>query len=109
MYDFAAEPGNNELTVTEGEIITITNPDVGGGWLEGKNSQGVRGLVPTDYVEILHEGAKDGISAADQAFFDCLSSTTAQINSQVAKNSSQVGVFYLFDVEHDFNTLSMAN
>ncbi|XP_077204877.1 sorting nexin-9 isoform X2 [Paroedura picta] len=89
IYDFAAEPGNNELTVSEGEIITITNPDVGGGWLEGKNSQGDRGLVPTDYVEILHEGAKDGISVADQAFFDRLSSTTAQINSQVAKSSSQ--------------------
>lgn len=26
MYDFSAEPGNNELTVNEGEIITITNP-----------------------------------------------------------------------------------
>jgi len=26
--------------------------DVGGGWLEGKNSQGERGLVPTDYVEV---------------------------------------------------------
>lgn len=25
MYDFAAEPGNNELTVNEGEIIIITN------------------------------------------------------------------------------------
>ncbi|KAJ6664549.1 hypothetical protein lerEdw1_006122 [Lerista edwardsae] len=89
MYDFAAEPGNNELTVNEGEIITITNPDVGGGWLEGKNSQGERGLVPTDYVDILHEGAKDGISAADQAFFDCLSSNTAQTNSQAVKNNSQ--------------------
>uniref|UniRef100_A0ACB8GBR9 Sorting nexin-9 n=1 Tax=Sphaerodactylus townsendi TaxID=933632 RepID=A0ACB8GBR9_9SAUR len=95
MYDFAAEPGNNELTVNEGEIITITNPDVGGGWLEGKNSQGERGLVPSDYVEILREGAKDGISVADQAFFDCLSSTTAQINTQVAKSSGQVGISYL--------------
>uniref|UniRef100_A0A803SLN9 Sorting nexin n=1 Tax=Anolis carolinensis TaxID=28377 RepID=A0A803SLN9_ANOCA len=90
MYDFAAEPGNNELTVNEGEIITITNPDVGGGWLEGKNSQGERGLVPTDYVEILHESAKDGISVADQAFFDCLSTSTTQSNSQAAKNPSQV-------------------
>ena len=52
MYDFAAEPGNNELTVNEGEIITVTNPDVGGGWLEGRNSKGERGLVPTDYVEV---------------------------------------------------------
>ncbi|XP_014806604.1 PREDICTED: sorting nexin-9 [Calidris pugnax] len=92
MYDFAAEPGNNELTVSEGEIIVITNPDVGGGWLEGKNSQGERGLVPTDYVEIITEGAKDGISCgnslADQAFFDSLSSSTAQTNS-AAKSSNQ--------------------
>ncbi|XP_066035131.1 sorting nexin-9 isoform X2 [Chamaea fasciata] len=95
MYDFAAEPGNNELTVSEGEIITITNPDVGGGWLEGKNSQGERGLVPTDYVEIITEGSKDGISCgnslADQAFFDSLSSNTAQTNS-AAKSSNQASV-----------------
>ncbi|XP_053830058.1 sorting nexin-9 isoform X2 [Vidua macroura] len=95
MYDFAAEPGNNELTVSEGEIITITNPDVGGGWLEGKNSQGERGLVPTDYVEIITEGAKDGVSCgnslADQAFFDSLSSNTAQTNS-AAKSSNQASI-----------------
>uniref|UniRef100_A0A8C5TCB1 Sorting nexin n=1 Tax=Malurus cyaneus samueli TaxID=2593467 RepID=A0A8C5TCB1_9PASS len=95
MYDFAAEPGNNELTVSEGEIITITNPDVGGGWLEGRNSQGERGLVPTDYVEIITEGAKDGISCgnslADQAFFDSLSSNTAQTNS-AAKSSNQASL-----------------
>ncbi|NXM35758.1 SNX9 protein, partial [Oxyruncus cristatus] len=95
MYDFAAEPGNNELTVSEGEIITITNPDVGGGWLEGKNSQGERGLVPTDYVEIIAESAKDGISCdnslADQAFFDYLSSDIAQTNS-AAKRTNQAPI-----------------
>nr|2ENM_A Chain A, Sorting nexin-9 [Mus musculus] len=62
MYDFAAEPGNNELTVTEGEIITVTNPNVGGGWLEGKNNKGEQGLVPTDYVEILPNDGKDPFS-----------------------------------------------
>lgn len=25
LYDFTAEPGNNELTVKEGETVTITN------------------------------------------------------------------------------------
>lgn len=25
LYDFTAEPGNNELTVTKGETVTITN------------------------------------------------------------------------------------
>uniref|UniRef100_A0A8C0NV52 Sorting nexin n=1 Tax=Canis lupus familiaris TaxID=9615 RepID=A0A8C0NV52_CANLF len=94
MYDFAAEPGNNELTVNEGEIITITNPDVGGGWLEGRNSKGERGLVPTDYVEILPNDGKDpfscGNSVADQAFLDSLSASTAQANSSAANSNNQV-------------------
>lgn len=25
LYDFTAEPGNNELSVKEGETVTITN------------------------------------------------------------------------------------
>ncbi|XP_014400550.1 PREDICTED: sorting nexin-9 isoform X1 [Myotis brandtii] len=94
LYDFAAEPGNNELTVTEGEIITITNPDVGGGWLEAKNSKGERGLVPTDYVEILSSDGKDpfscGNSVADQAFLDSLSASTAQANASAANSDNQV-------------------
>nr|XP_058939154.1 sorting nexin-9 isoform X4 [Kogia breviceps] len=96
MYDFAAEPGNNELTVNEGEIITITNPDVGGGWLEGRNSKGERGLVPTDYVEILPSDGKDqfscGNSVADQAFLDSLSASTAQASSSAASSNNQVDI-----------------
>lgn len=95
MYDFAAEPGNNELTVTEGEIITVTNPNVGGGWLEGKNNKGEQGLVPTDYVEILPNDGKDpfscGNSVADQAFLDSLTASTAQTNSSSANSNNQVG------------------
>uniref|UniRef100_A0A4X2LU52 Sorting nexin n=1 Tax=Vombatus ursinus TaxID=29139 RepID=A0A4X2LU52_VOMUR len=93
MYNFDAEPGNNELTVIEGEIITITNPDVGGGWLEGKNNKGERGLVPTDYVEILTNGGKDqfscGNSVADQAFLDSLSSAI-QVNASAVNSNNQV-------------------
>ncbi|XP_021793401.1 sorting nexin-9 isoform X4 [Papio anubis] len=96
MYDFAAEPGNNELTVNEGEIITITNLDVGGGWLEGRNIKGERGLVPTDYVEILPSDGKDqfscGNSVADQAFLDSLSASTAQASSSAASNNHQVDI-----------------
>ncbi|XP_068926409.1 sorting nexin-9 isoform X1 [Petaurus breviceps papuanus] len=92
MYNFDAEPGNNELTVIEGEIITITNPDVGGGWLEGKNNKGERGLVPTDYVEILTNGGKDqfscGNSVADQAFLDSLSSAV-QTNASAVNSNNQ--------------------
>uniref|UniRef100_A0A4W3JYL5 Sorting nexin 9 n=1 Tax=Callorhinchus milii TaxID=7868 RepID=A0A4W3JYL5_CALMI len=52
LYDFTAEPGNNELTVKEGELITIVNWAVGEGWCEAANGQGTTGLVPTDYVEV---------------------------------------------------------
>ncbi|XP_051502306.1 sorting nexin-9a [Myxocyprinus asiaticus] len=51
LYDFIAEPGNNELTVQEGEILTVTNQNVGGGWVEAQNSRGQVGLVPEDYIE----------------------------------------------------------
>ncbi|KAI3364306.1 hypothetical protein L3Q82_011108, partial [Scortum barcoo] len=52
LYDFTAEPGNNELTVKEGETVTITNQNIGGGWIEAQNSRGDVGLVPEDYIEI---------------------------------------------------------
>lgn len=52
LYDFTAEPGNNELSVQEGEVLTITNQNVGGGWVEARNSRGDVGLVPEDYIEL---------------------------------------------------------
>ncbi|XP_016140444.1 sorting nexin-9-like isoform X2 [Sinocyclocheilus grahami] len=52
LYDFTAEPGNNELTVQEGEILTLTNQSIGSGWVEARNSRGNVGLVPEDYIEI---------------------------------------------------------
>ncbi|XP_063773727.1 sorting nexin-9 isoform X2 [Pseudophryne corroboree] len=90
LYEFVAEPGNNELTVKEGETLTITNKDVGGGWIEAKNSQGQRGLVPTDYVELMSDGAAGSNASADLAFLDSLSAITAQNatanNGEQAKN-----------------------
>jgi hypothetical protein len=29
IYDFAAEPGSKELSITTGELLTVTNWDVG--------------------------------------------------------------------------------
>ncbi|XP_068199463.1 sorting nexin-9b isoform X2 [Antennarius striatus] len=52
LYDFTAEIGNNELTVKEGETVTITNQNIGGGWIEAQNSRGDIGLIPEDYIEI---------------------------------------------------------
>ncbi|XP_062378701.1 sorting nexin-9a [Sardina pilchardus] len=52
LYEFTAEAGNNELSVREGETITIINQNVGGGWIEAQNSNGDVGLVPEDYIEV---------------------------------------------------------
>ncbi|XP_028394201.1 sorting nexin-33-like [Dendronephthya gigantea] len=51
IYSFEGVSENNELTISEGEILTVTNPNIGDGWWEGVNSHGVKGLFPTAYVE----------------------------------------------------------
>ncbi|XP_068087963.1 sorting nexin-9 isoform X2 [Hyperolius riggenbachi] len=92
LYDFVAEPGNNELTVKEGEVLSITNKDVGGGWIEAKNSQGDRGLVPVDYIEFVSDGAASGNTAADLAFLDSFSTNSAPhasvSNGEQGKNTN---------------------
>ncbi|KTF79970.1 hypothetical protein cypCar_00032011 [Cyprinus carpio] len=86
LYDFTAEPGNNELSVREGETITITNQTIGGGWIEAKNSRGEVGLVPEDYIEINQaQPFISGGNAAplDLSFFDSHMPTpasTAQVD-----------------------------
>ncbi|XP_005170238.1 sorting nexin-9b isoform X2 [Danio rerio] len=94
LYDFAAEPGNNELSVREGETITITNQNIGGGWIEARNSRGEVGLVPEDYIEINQaQPLTSGGNAAplDLSFFDShvpTPASTAQVD--VAQPESPV-------------------
>ncbi|KAF2893797.1 hypothetical protein ILUMI_12381 [Ignelater luminosus] len=51
LYDFSGEPNTAEMTISAGEILTVTRTDVGEGWWEGLNSQGKSGLFPEAYVE----------------------------------------------------------
>uniref|UniRef100_A0A8D1VGG8 Sorting nexin n=1 Tax=Sus scrofa TaxID=9823 RepID=A0A8D1VGG8_PIG len=84
------------VTIPKEKFLRKIPTDVGGGWLEGRNSKGERGLVPTDYVEILPSDGKDpfscGNSVADQAFLDSLSASTAQANSAAASGANQVDI-----------------
>uniref|UniRef100_A0A8C6LWN8 Sorting nexin 9 n=1 Tax=Nothobranchius furzeri TaxID=105023 RepID=A0A8C6LWN8_NOTFU len=50
LYNFQAEPGNNELSVREGETVTVIDQAVGGGWIAAQNSSGQSGLVPEGYL-----------------------------------------------------------
>ncbi|PNF21155.1 Sorting nexin lst-4 [Cryptotermes secundus] len=51
LYDFAGEPGTAELSITAGEVLTVTRQNVGEGWWEGVNQAGQTGLFPAAYVQ----------------------------------------------------------
>ena len=53
LYHFEAKPGTGELTLTTGDILTVTRTDVGEGWWEGTNTKGESGLFPEAYVEVI--------------------------------------------------------
>ncbi|XP_013863011.1 sorting nexin-9b [Austrofundulus limnaeus] len=93
LYDFTAEPGNNELTVKEGETVTVTNQSIGGGWIEAQNSRGEVGLVPEDYIELskAFQGTAPtpsvgNAAAPDLSFFDAFAPSSAP--SQVDAGAS---------------------
>ncbi|CAH8487247.1 unnamed protein product [Dicrocoelium dendriticum] len=50
IYDFSAQ-GEGELSVAQGEEITVLDQTVGDGWWSAKNDFGREGLVPSSYVE----------------------------------------------------------
>ncbi|XP_060772361.1 sorting nexin-9b isoform X2 [Neoarius graeffei] len=97
LYDFTAEPGNNELSVREGETITITNQNIGGGWIEAQNSRGEVGLVPEDYVEVGNPQAfatGGSVAPLDLSFFDShATTTTSNTQGQTSNGSDQWAVF----------------
>lgn len=62
LYDFEGEPRSTELSITVGDILTITRTDVGEGWYEGFNERGQSGLFPVDYVDKLG----DAVTTASQ-------------------------------------------
>ena len=49
LYDFRAD-GEDELTVSEGEKLTILEKDEE--WWKCKNVEGVEGVVPASYLEV---------------------------------------------------------
>lgn len=61
LYDFEAG-GDDELTVSEGENLTVVEKENDEWWLV-RNSRGQEGVVPAQYVEI----AEGGIAAASPA------------------------------------------
>uniref|UniRef100_A0A3Q3F782 Sorting nexin n=1 Tax=Labrus bergylta TaxID=56723 RepID=A0A3Q3F782_9LABR len=104
LYDFIAEPGNNELTVKEGETVTITNQGIGGGWIEAQNSRGELGLVPEDYIEFPSFPAAaaaptaptpnlGNVGAPDLSIFDAYAPPSAPAQNQASNGNDPWSVW----------------
>ncbi|XP_046860000.1 sorting nexin-18-like [Xenia sp. Carnegie-2017] len=64
LYDFEGEAANGELTISENEILTVTDQNVGDGWWEGVNASGKKGLFPESYVETITNNAPSVVPKA---------------------------------------------
>ena len=56
LYDFESV-GEGELSVKTGDIVTITDPDVGQGWWFGVGVDGKEGVIPEAYMERIDASA----------------------------------------------------
>uniref|UniRef100_A0AAY4B5M1 SH3 domain-containing protein n=1 Tax=Denticeps clupeoides TaxID=299321 RepID=A0AAY4B5M1_9TELE len=102
LYEFVAEPGNNELSVNEGEIVTITNQSIGGGWVEAQNSRGEVGLVPEDYI--IHSQSGGGsVPPLDLSFFDSHASTATSSTTHQKTNGSDPWAAFTTDASGGFS------
>ncbi|KAM9798644.1 sorting nexin-9b [Neosynchiropus ocellatus] len=99
LYDFTAEPGTNELSVKEGQTITVTSQSIGGGWIEAQNSRGETGLVPEDYIEFSQSypplptanaaptPAAANVGSSDLAFFDAYAPASTPAQTQASNGN----------------------
>uniref|UniRef100_UPI00358ED15F sorting nexin-9-like n=1 Tax=Myxine glutinosa TaxID=7769 RepID=UPI00358ED15F len=55
LYDFVGE-ADSELTLNEGSVISIIDKDRDDGWFEAVTSDGKKGFVPRDYVQVWNAG-----------------------------------------------------
>lgn len=103
LYDFTAEAGNNELSVKEGETLTITNQNIGGGWIEAQNSRGEVGLVPEDYIEFGRSlpafpaaappPSLGNVAVPDLSIFDSYAPTAAPAQNQASNGNDPWSVW----------------
>lgn len=75
-----------ELSIATGEILTVTNQDIGEGWYQGSNSRGEVGLFPAGYVQEITE------TQTSRPTSGTFQSPTSQFNNQ-QQFAAQQGVF----------------
>ncbi|CAJ1087423.1 sorting nexin-9-like [Xyrichtys novacula] len=99
LYDFTAEPGNHELSIRQGDTITVIDQTVGGGWIEAQDSSGRTGLVPEGYLQVI--GAADGAGESRSGGGASVTNAAEGWSHQGVANTQQADVIDYDDGEWD--------
>ncbi|XP_067944304.1 F-BAR and double SH3 domains protein 2-like isoform X2 [Watersipora subatra] len=97
IYDYkASQP--DELTLTEGEVLSIIDHGTGDGWLRASNSSGVLGLVPENYIETYEQV----LSPTDTVTGYMTDNATPESQSNIPHQPGSLGyVRALYDYQAD--------
>lgn len=85
IYDFDGIPDNGEISLREGDIVTVLKRDVGDGWWEGMTPSGESGLFPESYVELIHE--ENGVTVSSD-FVIAIINFGPRVSHNVGKSQS---------------------
>ncbi|KAL4782171.1 hypothetical protein BJX76DRAFT_333355 [Aspergillus varians] len=91
IYPYQAT-GADEVTVQDGEEVTVLEPDDGSGWMRIRSESSAEGLVPTSYVEVLPAAptsASPGITGRPGSTYSNSSASLA--GSTAAAGGKRVG------------------
>ncbi|KAL4800270.1 hypothetical protein BDV19DRAFT_173588 [Aspergillus venezuelensis] len=86
LYPYQAT-GADEVTVQEGEEVSILEPDDGSGWMRVRSESSTEGLVPASYLEVLPAAAP----ARERAGSTYSNSSTSLAGSAAAAGGKKVG------------------
>ncbi|KAL6230275.1 hypothetical protein BDW75DRAFT_234515 [Aspergillus navahoensis] len=89
LYPYQAT-GADEVTVQEGEEITVLEPDDGSGWMRVRCESSAEGLVPASYVEVLATPASS-FSPAGRPGSTYSNSSASLAGSTAAAGGKKVG------------------
>lgn len=102
LYTFSAE-GGTELNISEGEIITVLNSEVGDGWWYGRNAAGVEGMFPASYVEPLTNSPAEYLTSPvdSSSAGDTWSGVPGHVTAPLATSNDSWGMPPQFAAEPD--------
>ncbi|ESO09196.1 hypothetical protein HELRODRAFT_109533 [Helobdella robusta] len=91
LYDFHSQ-SEKELSFQASDIVTILSTDIGNGWWEARNGNGLKGLVPQSYFKFHCPVPASRLPLPEPPFPLPASSSTSSSSSASSSASSQSSI-----------------